>query len=386
MNPVPTLLERAQLVAAEIAENAAALDRSGTFPAEAIARVHRAGLSALTAPKTLGGRDASFLEVYQVIGAIAEAEPSTALILSMQYIHLRTLLRSRAPAHLIENVVTSAVEDGALINALRVEPDLGTPLRGGLPATTAERTAAGWRISGRKIYSTGAAGLSWAWVWARTDEDEPRVGGFLVPMAAPGIHVERSWDQLGMRASASDDVVFDKVEVPADHAADIRLPQQWGPPEGAQAALHALLVPAIYDGVARAARNWLAGFLNARRPSNLGDSLASVPRIQQAVGEIEEKLAANRRLLRSVAVEADAGEYLSASEAALLKLTVTENAIAATEIALRLSGNHGVSRSNPLERHYRNVLCGRIHSPQEDSARQQAGRLALTLDTKGAAQ
>lgn len=386
MNPLPTLPERARLVAAEIAESAAALDHSGNFPAEAIAQVHRAGLSALTAPKALGGRDASFLEVYEVIGAIAEAEPSTALILSMQYIHLRTLLRSRAPAHLIEKVVASAVEDGALINALRVEPDLGTPLRGGMPATTAERTADGWRISGRKIYSTGAAGLSWAWVWARTDEDEPRVGGFLVPMATPGIRIERSWDQLGMRATASDDVIFDRVEIPADHAADIRLPKEWGPPEGAQAALHALLVPAIYDGVARAARNWLAGFLNARRPSNLGDSLASLPRIQQAVGEIEEKLAVNRRLLRSVAIEADAGEYLSASEAALLKLAVTENAIAATEIALKLSGNHGVSRSNPLERHYRNVLCGRIHSPQEDSARQQAGRIALTPDTKGAAQ
>ncbi len=383
MNPVPTLLERARLVAAEIAESAATLDRSGAFPAEPLAQVHRAGLSALTAPKRLGGRDASFLEVYEVIGAIAEAEPSTALILSMQYIHLRTLLRSRAPAHLTEKVVASAVEDGALINALRVEPDLGTPLRGGLPATVAERTADGWRISGRKIYSTGAPGLSWAWVWARTNEEEPRVGGFLVPMAARGIRIERSWDQLGMRATASDDVIFDGVEIPADHAADIRLPKEWEPPEGAQAALHALLVPAIYDGVARAARDWFAGFLNARRPSNLGDSLASLPRMQQAVGEIEERLTVNRRLLRSVAVEADAGEYLSAGEAGLIKLAVTENAIAAVEIALKLSGNHGVSRSNPLERHYRNVLCGRIHSPQEDSARQQAGRLALTPATKG---
>lgn len=386
MNPVPTLLERARRVAAEIAGSAAELDRSGDFPAENLAKIHAAGLSALTAPPPFGGRGASFREAYEVVGAIAEAEPSTALILSMQYIQLATLARSRAPAHLIERVVTSAVEDGKLINALRVEPDLGTPLRGGLPATTAERTADGWRISGRKIYSTGAAGLSWAWVWARTDEDEPRIGGFLVPMAAPGIRVQRSWNQLGMRASASDDVIFDKVDVPADHAADIRLPREWAPPEGAQAALHALLVPAIYDGVARAARHWLAGFLNARRPSNLGDSLANLPRIQQAVGEIEEKLTVNRRLLRSVAIEADAGEYLSAGEAALLKLTVTENAIAATEIALKLSGNHGVSRSNPLERHYRNVLCGRIHSPQEDSARQQAGRIALTPDTKGAAQ
>ncbi len=37
-------------------------------------------------------------------------------------------------------------------------------------------------------------------------------------------------------------------------------------------------------------------------------------------------------------------------------------------IALELTGNHGLSRQNPLERHYRNVLCGRVHTPQSDSA------------------
>ncbi len=94
-------------------------------------------------------------------------------------------------------------------------------------------------------------------------------------------------------------------------------------------------------------------------------------------------LAVNRRLLRSAARDVVAGERLTASEGALLKVTVTENAIGATERALKLSGNHGVSRSNPLERHYRDVLCGRIHSPQEDTARSQAGRLALAAFATG---
>jgi alkylation response protein AidB-like acyl-CoA dehydrogenase len=78
-------------------------------------------------------------------------------------------------------VAEDAVRNGALINALRVEPDLGTPARGGLPATTAVRTADGWRISGRKIYSTGSHGLSWFSVWARSDDPDPLVGAWLVP-------------------------------------------------------------------------------------------------------------------------------------------------------------------------------------------------------------
>ncbi len=192
-------------------------------------------------------------------------------------------------------------------------------------------------------------------------------------MAAPGIRIERSWDQLGMRATASDDVVFDRVEVPADHAADIRLPKEWGPPEGAQAALHAPLVPAIYDGVARAASQLAMSVSNARRPSNLGDSLASVLRIQQAVGEIEEKLTVNRRLLRSVAVEADAGEHLSASETALAQ--AHRHRERDRRHRDRLEAQRAIMASAapiPLERHYRIVLCGRIHSPRRQ--RLPAGR------------
>ncbi|WP_342363092.1 acyl-CoA dehydrogenase family protein [Terrarubrum flagellatum] len=379
MNRPLDLLETAELVAAEFAVEAVALDRAGVFPSANFRRLHEAGLLVITAPRALGGREASIAEAGAVIGAIAKAEPSTALILAMQYIQLATLPKGRAPLQLVQKIVGSAVREGALINAFRVEPDLGTPLRGGLPATVAEKTSNGWRVSGRKIYSTGAAGVTWAVVWARTNEIAPRVGGFVVPMDSPGVTIERTWDQLGMRATASDDVIFDRVEIPENHELDVRQPGDWGSPDERQASLHAVFIPSLYDGVARAARDWLIGFLKARRPSNLGDALASVPRIQQAVGEIEELLAVNRRLLRSAAEDADAGRHLSASEGGLLKLTVTENAITVVEKALKLTGNHGISRANPLERHYRDVLCARIHSPQEDSVRSLAGRIALGI-------
>ena len=58
---------------------------------------------------------------------------------------------------------------------------------------------------------------------------------------------------------------------------------------------------------------------------------------------------------------------------------MTNNAVAVVEDALSLAGNHGLSRTNPLERHYRDVLCGRVHTPQDDATRIIAGRLALGL-------
>lgn len=372
------LADTVAALTARFAATAADYDASGEFPHANFALLREAGLLALTAPAELGGRGGGLSEAAEVIGGVARGEPSTALVLTMQYLNLATLPRGRWPRALVERVIRDAVDRGALVNALRVEPELGTPVRGGLPATIARRTADGWRISGRKIYSTGIDGLAWAIVWARTDEAEPRVGAFLVPADAPGIRIERTWKALGMRATASHDVVLDDVAIPAEFAADLRQPQDWAVGEAGQAVWIAVLIGALYDGVARAARDWLVSFLKARVPSNLGAPLSSLPRVQEAVGAIEERLFANARLIRSAARDADDGRPPSAIEAGLLKVTLTETAVEVVERALKLTGNHGIARANPLERHLRDVLCGRIHSPQEDTARLNAGRLALT--------
>jgi alkylation response protein AidB-like acyl-CoA dehydrogenase len=182
-----------------------------------------------------------------------------------------------------------------------------------------------------------------------------------------------------MRATASHDAILTEARVPLDHAVDLRSPADWGARDAEQSVWMAVLIGALYDGVARAARDWLLAFLHERKPANLGAALATVPRLQQAVGEIEELLTVNARLLRSAARDADAGDAPSPGESNLLKLAVTENAISAVEKALKLSGNHGISRHNPLERHHRNVLCARIHSPQEDMVRIAAGRAALQI-------
>lgn len=370
-------LVQATSLMAGFAATAGALDQSGEFPHENFAALQAAGLLALPAPVALGGQGEGLATTAAVIGAIAAGEPSTALILVMQSLNLALLPGGRWPKGLVERVVRDAAQEGALINNLRVEPELGTPVRGGLPATTARRTATGWSLSGRKIYSTGSPGLSWMIVFARTDEEEPRVGQFLVPASAEGIVIEKTWNPLGMRATASHDVVFTDVALPHAFAADLRRPDEWVRGDGPEAVWMAVLIGALYDGIARAARDWLVGFLNARTPSNLGAPLSTVPRIQQAVGEIERLLATNARLIVSAAADTDAGRPPAGAEATLLKLTLTENAIEAVERALKLCGNHGVSRDNPLERHLRNVLCGRIHSPQEDTVLTNAGRLAL---------
>ena len=374
-------LSRADTLAEAFAVEATRHDRSGRLPHGHFDRLHEAGLLNLTIPTALGGASAGLGEIVGIIGRIARGDASTALVLAMHLLQVASIFRRPTwPRHLSERIAWEILDGPALVNALRVEPELGSPARGGLPATVAHRTERGWRLDGHKIYSTGSTLLTWAIVWARTDGDTPRTGQFLVPMNAPGIRIEETWNHLGMRATASHDVLFENVLLPADHAVDIRAPGDWAAPDPVQTAWNILTVSALYDGIAQAARDWFVAYAKDRRPSNLGAPLATLERFQEAVGEIDGWLAVNRRLIAGAAAEVDGDPAaLGPSEAGLIKRTVTDNAIKAVERALELCGNRGLDRAHPLERHYRDVLCSRIHTPQNDSILVAAGRAAFGL-------
>ena len=360
-------------LARRFALTAAAHDRDGSFPHANIAALREAGLLGLTVPAQFGGADIALHRAAEIVGTIAEGCPATALVLAMQLIQQRGIARNGAiPQGLRKRLALGALQRGELVNALRVEPELGTPARGGLPATTARRTAGGWSISGRKIFSTGSPALDWGLVWARTDDETPRTGLFLLPMQAPGVRIVETWDQAGLRASGSHDVLMNDVALPADHALELRVPEAWTGRDGDAVAWNTLLIAALYTGVARAARDWLAGFLRQRVPANLGQPLATLPRVQEAVGRIEALILTGERLVSSAACE-----ETTAAELGLVKTVAADSAITAVQEAVALCGNHALARSNPLERHLRDVLCARIHTPQPDAALLAAGRAAL---------
>lgn len=392
----PEFEQRLLEISQEFAQSAAQHDRDGSFPHDNFKRLHEDGLLALTVPRHLGGYGANLAQTRKVIAAVAKGEPSTALVLTMQYLqHTRLQHNQHWPEHFRLQVANDAVQHGALINALRVEPDLGTPARGGLPNTIATRVEGGWLLNGHKIYSTGIAGLSWLAVWARTEDSdacdgtaretfagrEPWVGTWLVPHDSTGIEVLETWDHLGMRATGSHDVIFHDVFVPDDHAVDVHPASADRRSELDQQGTMwlSVLLGSIYDGVAQAARNSFVAWLHSRKPANLnvsggGASLATLPRFQGIVGRIDSLLLNNQILLDSAATGQVA--YGSAGQ---IKYLVTSNAIQAVEAAIAAAGNPGLDRRNDLERHYRDVLCSRIHTPQNDVILLDAGRRAVNV-------
>ncbi|RPD99764.1 acyl-CoA dehydrogenase [Candidatus Pantoea deserta] len=362
------------VISQTLASSAAEVDRLGAFPAANFALLRQHGLLSFALPTSAGGAGADLAACRTVIAAVAQGEPSTALILIMQYLNARRLGEDSSwPAGVRRAVADSILERGALINALRVEPELGTPARGGLPATTARRTADGWRLSGEKIYSTGSVGLSWFLVWARSDDEDPLVGAWLVPASASGIRIKEEWDHLGMRATCSHRVVLEDVWVPRENAVNL---SRWSAPRPGlneeESLWMAVLLGSLYDAIARGAQREFIHFLQQRVPANLGRPLASLARFQDVAGRIETLLFTSRTLLNSAA----AGE-IAAADAAKVKQVTIDNAIRSVQLMVEHIGNHALTRTNGFERHLRNVLCGRIHTPQDDVIFTAAGQAVL---------
>jgi alkylation response protein AidB-like acyl-CoA dehydrogenase len=367
-----SIVERAGAAATIAAQHAARHDRDGSFPSEGLAELARNGYLAMVVPEALGGESATVTEVVLGNLALAHGDASLGLVVAM---HAALLGRVRDaaiwPAAQFEAVARDIAQTregrGALINSLATEPEMGSPSRGGLPATTARRTEDGYTLNGRKTFSSGSTVLRWGVVSAAVQTDEPYLANFLVPLPTAGVRIEPTWDSLGMRATCSHTLVLENASIPAD-AELPRVAAARGSPPHERA--WSLGVAAVYLGVAEAAREYALSFARSRKPTALnGKAISSLPSIRDRAGRIDLLMFQARGLLVSAARAWDAAPSAEFEAAlAAVKVTATNNAVAAVEQAMRLVGGTSMDRSAPIERHYRDVRGGLHHPPQDDAA------------------
>lgn len=350
-------------------------DRTAIFPFETMQILAQCGALDLVLPRSQGGAECDLATAQALIGTIAQADPVAALVLVNHYM-VHAELRS-LPSYPVPLQGREAIA-GKLINALLAEPDQGSASRGGLPGTVAQKTAQGWHLTGRKAYVTGIPVLSWLLVRARTESPKPEICFFLLPQQASGITVLSTWDHVGMRASASHEVTLTDVFVPNDHLIFREKAGQVSYFGKVLAMWNQGLLGALYDGIVRTAVGWTENFLKERKPSNLGASLATLPAMQNVIGEIRIALDLNQIILRSFAeAVAFKDQDRIQKEAVLVKIQTIDGAAGLTQSLLAIAGNAGLSARNDLERCHRNALCGRIHAPHAELLRTKAGRLAL---------
>lgn len=381
------LVATARALATRFGERAAAHDRAGDFPFENYAELRAAGLPALSVPAQYGGMGASLLDSVMVIEELARGDGGTALSFTMHVQTIGSAAEASAwPDALFARLCRAAVNEGALVNSIASEPELGSPSRGGKPRTTAtpERDASGrisqWRLNGRKNFASMSPILDFMIIPAALEDGSDDVARFLVP-AGPGLELVETWDALGMRTTGSHDVLLHDVCV-ADDAMLNRGDE--GPSGKGPHSVNAwfmLTVSAVYLGIAQAALDAAAGYALERVPTALGKPIAEVESIQRQLGQAAFAIDQARLTLHHAA---DLWTRFPAQRAAKLgalvgvaKVTVTNNAIAAVDHAMRVAGGASLSKTLPLERHYRDVRAGLNHPINDDLLFVQLGRAAV---------
>ncbi len=352
---------KAEELAAHFAGRAMRHDQEGSFPFENFADLREAGYLKLTVPQEFGGNGLSLYALVMLQERLAYGDGSTALAVGWhvgQILHIRTT--RKWPEAIFADLCRSVVSDGTMINTFASEAASGSPSRGGKPETAAIPTDGGWRITGRKTFSTLSPILD-RFVVSAYIPDEDCASDFLVERT-DRVTVVETWDTLGMRATGSHDVVLDDAFV----SSAMRLSGK-GTDDGGGWLLH---IPACYMGIAMAARDFALEFARSYRPNNLDAPIASLPSVQRSIGEMEVELRTARSLLYSAADRWDREENNRPSlkpELGLAKYTVTNNAIKIVDLAMRIVGGTSLSRELPLERYYRDVRAG-LHNPPMDNA------------------
>jgi alkylation response protein AidB-like acyl-CoA dehydrogenase len=364
----------------EINEGAFERERDNVPPFEAIDIVRRSRLGALRAPRELGGSGSSLRELFEVLIALAAADPNVAHILRAHYYFVESRLSSSDSTN--RERWLAEVAQGAIFGSALTE--LGPRDTGAFdPAafqTIVSPDGDHFVLNGTKYYSTGSLYSDRVVVIAATPDQ--RIVSAVVPVDRDGVQLDDDWDGMGQRLTGTGTSRFERVFVAADEVIDesalATRPNYGG-------AFLQLYLTSLIAGIIRAAADDAVALVR-RRPRNFthasGSTPASDPLLQQVIGQIASSAFAAEAIVLSAAEAIDAaagsvGEHGADPDLALrASLRASQAKVAVDELALRsgwqvfdVGGASATRQIYNLDRHWRNARTITSHNPTVYKAR-----------------
>lgn len=371
LKPVPAsndLTEIARRLGTDFAQRAAEVDETDTFIAENYEALKAAGLVEAGVPKELGGGGHDVDSLAAILRELAHHCSSTALAFAM-HTHQVAIpawrwVHQKAPVEpLLKRV---AAERIILLTSGGSDWVAGSG--------KAEKVDGGYRITARKVFSSGApAGnlLMTSAVWDG-DGDGPQVLHFGIPMTSPQVKVVPVWKALGMRATGSHDVVIDGHVVPDAGIALKRKAGEWHLVFHVIAMVAIPLIYSVYTGVAESACRLAVDLARKRRPD------AHVTQLVGRMGtELRAAQLAHNAMLAAVRTNKPGPE--TTNEVMIGRNLVARHAILAVDLAMEAAGGAAFYRSAGLERRFRDIQGARYHPMQSGQQEAFTGSLALGL-------
>jgi alkylation response protein AidB-like acyl-CoA dehydrogenase len=346
-----------------VAPRAAAVDASGEFPLDLVRAAAERGLMGVTIPEVWGGMGKDYVSYAVAIEAIAYSSATLAASLAVSNSLVAELVAHAGRAPQKERWLRP-LATGAAIGAFALsEVDAGTDAAN--QQTTALRSAAGYRISGKKVWVTNAEAAAVVVVFAATRPGQRGHGvtAFLVPMDTAGIARTRRDDSLGVRGLGCMDLELDVEVGEGDVLGEVD--------HGFQLAMWALAggriaIAAQALGIGEAALD--EAIRHARTREQFGQPIGNNQAVQWMLADTATELAAARMLTWKAAALKPLQTRVTV-EASMAKLAASEAAHQSADKALQILASAGYRRGSVAERLFRDVRATEIYQGTSEAQR-----------------
>lgn len=389
-----------ELARGPFTQRAERIDREGAFPKENIAELKALGIPGMALSKELGGLGVCAEAQMRIMEEIAYGDGSTAVAMNM-HVLIADFLNFFPPFPRRNAVLEDIGRNGALICG-----------GASVPSGEVDSRKAGYSVTedgdnlvvnGKAGFASMSEGAKYTIIGGAIDRGEgnpPDVCVMIPDIATPGIRIMYNWDAMGLRGTASHDVVAENVVVPKAEA--LVIPQamlriiteaqgQVTSPATQNRARGALGILAIWLGLSQAAFDFTLDYVKQRHGYMAGNGVGLGPtpgfRADQAwaqfgIGNMEHWLESGRIVLYDAVRRLDAQfDSPQAFVRHMLRTTYHLRRMSEeiAEGSMKVCGAHAYVRAKPLERIFRDLVGGNVMAWKTDELQLSIGQGALGL-------
>ena len=341
----------------EVKPLAAEVDEAERFPAETVEKMAKMGLMGIIVPKEYEGAGGDYYMYISAVEELSKHCATTGVILSAH----TSLCVAPILEYGTEEQRRKYLPDlatGRKIGAFGLtEPNAGTDAAN--QQTVAVEMDDHYLLNGSKIFITNAGYASTYIIIAITGKTPkgPEMSAFIVEKAFEGFSVGKKEKKMGIRGSATCELIFENVKVPKENLLGKR-------GDGFKIAMKTLDggrigIAAQALGIAEGALDATVSYVKSRK--QFGRSISQFQNTQFQLADMATKVAAAKGLVYA-AVNAKANKLPTLSvNAAQAKLFAAETAMEVTTKAVQLHGGYGYTREYPVERMMRDAKITEIY-------------------------
>ncbi|MCL2062976.1 MAG: acyl-CoA dehydrogenase [Candidatus Cloacimonetes bacterium] len=340
----------------EIKPLAAIIDEEERFPTENLPKLARYGFLGIPFPKDIGGQGADNLCYAIAVEELSKVCAATGVIVSAHTSLCASPIYDFGTTKQKEKYLIPLVQGDKLGAFGLTEPNAGTDAAA--QQTLAEKKEDHYLLNGSKIFITNAGPADIYVVMAMTDKTVGTRGisAFIVEKGMPGFTIGKAEKKLGIRGSATCELIFENVKLPIEN-----LLGQEG--KGFSIAMKTLDggrigIASQALGIAQGAMDETIKYTKERR--QFGKSISSFQNTQFQLADMQTKIDAARWLVYHAAWLKDQKKPFS-KEAAQAKLFSSETAMEITTKAVQYFGGYGYTREYPVERMMRDAKITEIY-------------------------